>query len=69
MLRECDALSFTVSTTLQAPEGQDLVFLDVPGLNATREAGIIRRKGAWLSPAAAAVIGELKSVCERMPQN
>ncbi|MFO1147500.1 MAG: LysR substrate-binding domain-containing protein [Alsobacter sp.] len=69
IIRDSDALSFTVSTTLLPPEGRGLTLLDVPGLSALREAGVIRRRGAWLSPAAAAVIGELRAVCELMPRN
>lgn len=63
VLRQSDALASTVSKTLDTPEGKGLVMLNVPGLALSRDAGVITRKGGWLSPAASHVIGELKAVC------
>jgi LysR family transcriptional regulator of gallate degradation len=63
VLRESDALATTVSRTLATPEGEGLVMLNVAGLALSRDAGVITRKGGWLSPAAAHVIDELKAVC------
>ena len=50
MLRVSDALTFTVSTTLLSPEAQGSKMLDVAGLSAMRQAGIVTRKNAWMSP-------------------
>lgn len=69
MVRHSDALTFTVSTTLQARESEGLAMLNVPALGAARQAGIITRKGGWLSPAAAAVAEELKAICSAEPTN
>jgi LysR family transcriptional regulator of gallate degradation len=68
-LRHSDALTFTVHTTLQAADGAGLVFLNVPALETSREAGLITRRAGWLSPAAAALASELRTICEGEPQN
>ena len=54
MVRHSDALTFTVSRTVDIEEGAGLVMLNVPRLKVRREAGIVLRRGGWLSPAAAA---------------
>jgi DNA-binding transcriptional LysR family regulator len=69
LLHHSQALTFTVSTTLLAPEAQDLVMLDVPALAAQREAGVITRKGGWLNPAAREVIAELAAISAADPMN
>jgi LysR family transcriptional regulator of gallate degradation len=69
VLKHSDAFTFTVSKTLQTPEGQGLVMLDVPGLTLSRDAGIIARRGGWLSPAAMHVIEALKIICADEPEN
>lgn len=69
MLRESDALSFLGSTTMQWSEGQDIAMLKVPRISAVREAGLISRKDGWLSPAATAIIAELRIVCAARPKN
>ncbi|MBR0839965.1 LysR family transcriptional regulator [Bradyrhizobium liaoningense] len=63
VLRQSDALATTVSKTLQTPEGDGLVMLNVPELALTRDAGIITRKDGWVSPAAAGIIDALRAVC------
>jgi DNA-binding transcriptional LysR family regulator len=68
-LRHSDALTFTVHTTLQTAEGSGLAILNVPALAASREAGVITRRNGWLSPAAEAVLAELKAICEAEPHN
>ena len=69
MLREFDALTYTTAGTIKAPGGDGLVRLDIPALRSRRNAGIMQRRGAWLSPAAQAVIAELKAVCADEPEN
>jgi LysR family transcriptional regulator of gallate degradation len=69
MLRVSDALTFTVSTTLLSPEAQGLEMLDVAGLSAMRQAGIITRKNSWMSPAAVTIVDQLKKICSETPQN
>ena len=69
MVRHSDAISFTVATTLKAAESEGLIMLSVPALASTRHAGIICRKDGWISPAATAVIDELKAICALEPEN
>jgi DNA-binding transcriptional LysR family regulator len=69
MLRNSDSLTFTVQTTLLADEQNGLTMLSVDGICATRETGVITRRGAWLSPTASAIISELKSICAVAPEN
>lgn len=64
-----DALTLTVATTLDLPEAAGLTNLDVPALDSKRKAGIISRKDGWLSPAAAAIIDELKIICTKQDRN
>ena len=69
LLRNLDALTFTVSKTVEIEEGAGLVMLNVPKLTVRREAGIVTRKDAWLSPAAAHLIDNLTAICAANPQN
>jgi LysR family transcriptional regulator of gallate degradation len=69
LLRHSNALTFTVSKTVEVEEGAGLVMLNVPHLKVRREAGIVTRRGAWLSPAAARVIDHLAAICAADPQN
>ena len=69
VVRHSDALTFMVSKTLQAREGEGLMRLKVPGLTLSREAGIVTRRGGWLSPAALHVIEMLKVICAAEPEN
>jgi DNA-binding transcriptional LysR family regulator len=68
-VRSGDFLTFTVRTTLDAADGGDLAWLDVPALVSTREAGILLRRDGWVSPAMRAVIEELKLLCTNGPRN
>jgi LysR family transcriptional regulator of gallate degradation len=69
MLKDSDSLTFTVRTTLNVPDGSGLVMLDVPELAASRQAGVICRRGGWLSPAAAQILQELRAICAQDPYN
>jgi LysR family transcriptional regulator of gallate degradation len=64
-----DTLSFTVKTTLAMPESRGLRLLNVPALASVRRAGVITRKDGWLSPAAQAIVDELKAICALEPTN
>jgi len=68
-LLHSDAITFTVSTTLQSSEAEGLVMLDVPALAAGRQAGIITRQDGWLSPGALVIIRELEAICAAHPNN
>jgi LysR family transcriptional regulator of gallate degradation len=69
MLKDSDSLTFTVRTTLNVPDGSGLVMLDIPELAASRQAGVICRRGGWLSPAAAEILQELRAICAQDPYN
>jgi hypothetical protein len=38
-------------------------------LHADREAGIVRRKGGWLTPASTLIVEELMAICSIDPHN
>lgn len=69
LLVNSDALSFTVSSTAELVDAADIVMLDVPALAARRSAGIITRQGSWMSPAAGAVVRELRAICAGTARN
>jgi len=69
VVRQSDALTFIVSKTLQTREGEGLILLDVPELTLSREAGIVTRRGGWLSPAALHIVDALKEICAKEPEN
>jgi len=58
-----DALTFTVSSTIDLPDAEACTLLPVPALAAERSAGVITRKDGWLAPAAELVIAALKARC------
>jgi LysR family transcriptional regulator of gallate degradation len=63
VLRQSNALATTVSETLQTPESDSLVMLNVPELALTRDAGVIIGRDGWVSPAVAGIIDALKAIC------
>jgi len=69
MLRGSDALSFTASRTVDIEEGAGLVMLNVPQLRIRREAGIVLRRGGFLSPTAQHLIERLAVICRADPRN
>ncbi len=69
LVRCSDALSYTTSTAVTNPEGAGLVILPITALTCERDAGIIRRKDSWISPAAAVVIQAIKSISAEDPHN
>lgn len=54
---QTDLLTYTARSTLTSPE---LVLLDMPRFTTDRDAGVITRRNTWLSPAALAIIDELR---------
>jgi LysR family transcriptional regulator of gallate degradation len=69
MVRHSDALTFTVSRTVDIEEGAGLVMLNVPRLKVRREAGVVLRRGGWLSPAAEHLIASLTAISRADPRN
>jgi DNA-binding transcriptional LysR family regulator len=69
LLRRSDALTFAASKTVEIEEGSGLVMLDVAKIRAQREAGIVKRRDGWLSPAAQRVIDNLAAICAADPRN
>ena len=69
MLRSSDALTFTTSRTVDLEEGAGLVMLNVPTLTVRREAGVVLRRGGFLSPAALRLIDHLADICRADPRN
>jgi len=62
-LRHSDSLIYTTSSTAYAEGQAQLAFLDVVEPLGEREAGIIRRVGATLSPAAVLIVEALRRLC------
>jgi LysR family transcriptional regulator of gallate degradation len=52
LLRDSDALTFAASRTLETAEGAGLTMLKVPRLTVRREAGVVLRRGGFLSSTA-----------------
>lgn len=69
MLRSSDALTFTTSRTVDLEEGAGLVMLNAPTLTVRREAGVVLRRGGFLSPAALRLIDHLVDICRADPRN
>ena len=69
MLRSSDALTFTTSRTVDLEEGAGLVMLNAPTLTVRREAGVVLRRGGFLSPAALRLIDHLADICRADPRN
>lgn len=63
MLRESDALTFAGQASAMSSGNDGLTTLRVEGIRAVRQTGIISRRGAWLPPAAAQIVSELKRIC------
>jgi LysR family transcriptional regulator of gallate degradation len=64
-----DAITLTVASTLGMPEARGLKMITVARLASRREAGVVLRKDGFLSPAAEAIVDELKSICALEPTN
>jgi DNA-binding transcriptional LysR family regulator len=68
-LLNSDAVTLTVASTLEMPEAAGLRLVTVAGLTTRREAGVVLRKDGFLSPAAEAIVEELKRICSLEPTN
>lgn len=64
-----DVITLTVAGTLDMPEAKDMRLLTVAGLTSRREAGVVMRKDGFLSPAAEAIVEELRQICALEPTN
>ena len=64
-----DAITLTVASTLGMPEAEGLTLVTVARLVSRREAGVVLRKDGFLSPAAEAIVDELKRICALEPTN
>ncbi len=64
-----DAITLTVASTIDMPEAKGLRLVTVAGLAPRREAGVVMRKDGFLSPAAEAIVDELKRICALEPTN
>lgn len=64
-----DALTYTTRSMLGTPEAADLAEIDLPELVSEREAGLIMRRGAALTPAADALATRLVEICRGNPVN
>ena len=64
-----DTITLTVASTIDMPESKGLRLVNVAGLAPRREAGVVLRKDGFLSPAAEAVVDELKRICALEPTN
>ncbi len=52
LLTEMPALAYTTEADMRLPEAERIVMLDVPALRAPRRAGIMQRRGSFVTPAA-----------------
>ncbi len=64
-----DAITLTVASTIDMPEAEGLRLVTVAGMEPRREAGVVLRKDGFLSPAAEAIVDELKRICALEPTN
>ncbi|TYC68606.1 LysR family transcriptional regulator [Stappia sp. BW2] len=64
-----DLLLYTTRSQMKTLEGSHLVEIDVPELMTSRDAGLIWRTGALLSPSAERVAKALKMYCSKDPRN
>ncbi len=64
-----DTITLTVASTIHMPESKGLRLVNVAGLAPRREAGVVLRKDGFLSPAAEAIVDELKRICALEPTN
>lgn len=69
LLARSDFLSFVVKSSLKERTAESVISLDVAAPLPTRKAGIITRKGAWISPMEASFMSLLRDVCRESPQH
>lgn len=69
LLARSDLLSFVVKSSLKDHAAGKVIGLNVAANLPTRKAGIITRKGAWISPVEATLMGLLRDVCCENPQH
>lgn len=69
LVRASDALTYTTTSMIRAPEGAGLVEIDAPEIATSREAGLILRRPRLLSPGAEFVARTLTEACRADPVN
>jgi DNA-binding transcriptional LysR family regulator len=69
LLADMPALAYTTTATLRLPEARGVVALDVAGMRASRTAGVIQRRGSFVTPAAQILLDALAEVCARDGRN
>ena len=67
--QKTDALVYTTRSMLRTPEAAGLIEIDLPEFVNEREAGLVTRVGAMLSPTASALAERLVEVCAEDPRN
>ncbi|MEH6725814.1 MAG: LysR family transcriptional regulator [Hyphomicrobiales bacterium] len=69
LVRESDAITYTITSALTSQDGQGIVILDAPEVEANRSAGMIFRNSKLLSPAAAFVVEKVRKIAHSNPTN
>ena len=69
LVRGSDAITYTTTSALNSLDGQDLVILDVPAVEAVRSAGLIFRKPMLVSPAVNFVADVIRQTTAHNPKN
>jgi LysR family transcriptional regulator of gallate degradation len=69
LLADMPALSYTTTATLRLPEARGIVAIDVAGMRAARTAGIIQRRGSFVTPAAQILLDALARICAQDGRN
>jgi len=65
-LRVTDCLAFATSQALRPDEARGVARIDIAALSFRRDAGIVYRRPGEISPAARALIGELRKIAARL---
>lgn len=69
LVRESDAITYTITSALESQDGQDIIILDVPSVEAIRRAGLIFRNPVLLSPAVSFVVETVRKIAGNNPKN
>lgn len=67
LLGTSDALTFVVRSSLKQLQSGRIAVVDVDHILPTRNAGIVKRRDEWESPAVADLVQQLRCYCEKNP--